>query len=354
MQGLGAGAVPSIAYVAIGRCLPAELRPRMLAVLSTAMVVPALLGPGLAGVVEHAVGWRWVFLGLLPLVGVAAALALPPVRAISPAPDVVNGGQPDRLGAAAWVAIGAALGLAGLGVRNAVLGMALVGVGVAVVRRPLVRLVPPGTFGAAPGLPATVLCRGLLTFTFFGVEAFLPLALDEVRGASTALAGLVLSVAALAWAAGAWVQARLLVRVGARHLVTVGSVLLLVALAGELAVLRDGVPVGLAVGAWILAGLGIGLDYPSLSVTALAEAAPGREGEAMSSLQVSDLLGTAVGAGASGVVVSIGEALGWDLGRAIAMAWLVPAAVGIVLVAGSRRVPGPAVPAELAEGRPVP
>ena len=45
LQGLGAGAVPAVAYVAIGRCLPDRLRPRMMAVLSTAWVAPGLAGP---------------------------------------------------------------------------------------------------------------------------------------------------------------------------------------------------------------------------------------------------------------------------------------------------------------------
>ena len=41
VQGLGAGVVPAVAYVAISRCYPEEFRPRMFAVLSTAWVVPA-------------------------------------------------------------------------------------------------------------------------------------------------------------------------------------------------------------------------------------------------------------------------------------------------------------------------
>ena len=40
IQGLGAGAIPPIAYVAIGRSLPEALRPRMFATLSTAWVLP--------------------------------------------------------------------------------------------------------------------------------------------------------------------------------------------------------------------------------------------------------------------------------------------------------------------------
>ncbi|MEA3056103.1 MAG: hypothetical protein QOD30_1535, partial [Actinomycetota bacterium] len=46
VQGMGSGAVPATAYAAIGRAYPEGLRPRMFAVLSTAWVVPALVGPG--------------------------------------------------------------------------------------------------------------------------------------------------------------------------------------------------------------------------------------------------------------------------------------------------------------------
>jgi MFS family permease len=81
LQGAGGGAVPAIAYVVIGRRYPAAVRPRMFAVLSTAWVVPGLAGPALSGAVAEALGWRWVFLGLLPLVALAVVLTLPAMRA---------------------------------------------------------------------------------------------------------------------------------------------------------------------------------------------------------------------------------------------------------------------------------
>ena len=80
VQGLGAGTIPPIAYVAIGRSLPDRLRPRMFATLSTAWVLPGVIGPAIAGVVGEFVGWRYVFLGLLPLI------ALPGADAPRPAP----------------------------------------------------------------------------------------------------------------------------------------------------------------------------------------------------------------------------------------------------------------------------
>ena len=58
IQGLGAGTIPPIAYVAIGRSLPESLRPRMFAVLSTAWVLPGVIGPAIAGVVGETLGWR--------------------------------------------------------------------------------------------------------------------------------------------------------------------------------------------------------------------------------------------------------------------------------------------------------
>src|SRR6202453_1627983 len=80
VQGLGAGVVPAVAYVAISRCYAEQPRPRMFAVLSTAWVVPGLIGPGVAALVAAAVGWRWVFLGLLPLVAAAGVLVVRALR----------------------------------------------------------------------------------------------------------------------------------------------------------------------------------------------------------------------------------------------------------------------------------
>jgi MFS family permease len=84
LQGLGAGVVPAVAYVAISRCYLEERRPRMFAVLSTAWVVPGLVGPAVAAVVAAAVGWRWVFLGLLPLVIGAGVLVVLALRHVPP------------------------------------------------------------------------------------------------------------------------------------------------------------------------------------------------------------------------------------------------------------------------------
>ena len=80
LQGLGAGAIPAVAYVAIGRALPERLR--------AADVRDAVDGVGPArrasgrpspAVVAEAFHWRLVFLGLLPLIAVAAAMTVPAI-----------------------------------------------------------------------------------------------------------------------------------------------------------------------------------------------------------------------------------------------------------------------------------
>ena len=83
LQGLGAGAVPSVAYASIGRSLAGPQRARMMAVLSTAWVAPGLAGPVISAEVAHVFGWRWVFLGLLPVVAVTGSIALPALTALA-------------------------------------------------------------------------------------------------------------------------------------------------------------------------------------------------------------------------------------------------------------------------------
>ena len=60
VQGLGAGAVSAAAVTTVARGYPADERPRVFALMSTAWVVPSLVGPAVSGVIAETVGWRWV------------------------------------------------------------------------------------------------------------------------------------------------------------------------------------------------------------------------------------------------------------------------------------------------------
>ncbi|MFY9933598.1 MAG: MFS transporter, partial [Streptosporangiaceae bacterium] len=112
LQGIGAGAVPSVAYATIGRSYPGPIRARMMAVLSTAWVAPGLAGPVISAEVARLFGWRWVFLGLLPVVVVAGSLAVPALIRVGPPDEVPPAGQ--RLADGVLTAAGATMLLAGL------------------------------------------------------------------------------------------------------------------------------------------------------------------------------------------------------------------------------------------------
>jgi MFS family permease len=379
LQGLGGGAIPAIAYATIGRAYPEALRPHAFAVLSTAWVVPGLGAPAASAFVADRLGWRWVFGGLLPLVLAAGWLTIGPLRSggaprpdgapppdgtrstgagappagIDPPPGSAarsvdepredaggdaTGTAPARLLSAVRVSVGSALMLAGVTSRSP-LGLPLVAAGLAVGAGPLRRLLPAGTLRARPGVPAAVAARGLLTFAYFGADTFVPLSITASRGASTAMAGVAVSVSTVSWTTGSWTQARLAGRRPGRDLVTAGLTLVVLGVAGMAMTLFPAVPLLLTFVAWGVAGFGMGLAYSPIVTLVLAEAPPGRQGEASTAVQLADNLGVAFGSGIGGVAVAASVARAGTVTAGLAAAFAVAGTVGLVGVTVARRLP---------------
>jgi MFS family permease len=336
VQGLGAGVVPAVAYVAISRCYAEESRPRMFAVLSTAWVVPGLIGPGIAALVAAAVGWRWVFLGLLPLVIAAGVLVVLALRHVPPPASPGTAAVPYL--AVLGVVVGAGTGLASLSSGVAPLAAAGGIAGAVLLAVSMRRLTPPRYLSAQPGLSVTILSRALLTCCFFAGDAYVPYAVVTVRHAPTTLAALALTASTLTWTAGSWVQARYIARWGPRRLVRPGECLIVLGLGAMCLMLLPSVPPALAVAAWALAGAGIGTAYSPLSVTTLDLAAAGEEGRATSALQLCDVLGQAIGTGVAGAIVAATSRIGHGPGVALAFSFAIAVAlIGIIVGA---RLPG--------------
>jgi MFS family permease len=340
VQGLGAGAILSVAYVAIGRAFDDDTRAPVLAVMSTAWVVPGLIAPALGGAMAQHLGWRSVFLVIAALPPIAAVLAVPPLVALG-APANRSTGPGPGVRPALRLSIGAGVVLGALSVRSLLLSPVLGVLGLAIAVPAFRRLVPAGTLSARTGLPAAIAVRGLDTFAFFGAEAFLALTLATVRHLSPTVVGLTLTPATLTWTAGSWIQARYDRRIPRRSIVTAGIVCLVVGLALAAFTLVPGVPVGIAALAWGIAGLGQGLAYSPLTLVTLAEAEPGREGAATASLQLTDVLGTALGTGAGGAIVAAGLTAGWSRRSALGIVFaLMFAAAVVALLAAARLRPG--------------
>ena len=312
IQGFGAGLNGVALYVVVGRAFPDELRPRVFAALSGAWVLPALVGPPVAGALADHASWRWVFFGVVPLTLVATGLVLPRLRHLPPSDPATAGAERGRRGALP-AAFGAALGAGALQYAGqelltlpAVATSGLVVVGGVVLVACMRRLLPPGALRLGRGLPTIVVMRGVFAGAFFGAEAFIPLMLVQQRGLATTVAGASLTGGALTWFLGSWYQGRPGLRLPRSTLVATGSALvasgIVVVTAALLPAVSQSAAAGLAVIGWLLAGLGMGLGVTSLSVLLLEASPAAAQGANSAALQVSESLGAIIMLGLAGAV----------------------------------------------------
>jgi MFS family permease len=301
VQGLGAGVVIVLLYVVAGQAYSPRLRPHLFGAFAAGWVLPALIGPLAAGLVTTHLGWRWVFLGLVPLVGAGLALLLTSSPGRAPDGDLA---QPRRSNAL-WALLAGA-GIAALqyaAQRLDLVAVVLAVLGIAALGASLRRLLPRGTVRARPGIPAVVASRGLLAGAFFGMDALLPFVLTAQHGWSAATAGLPLTAGAVGWVLAAQLQARwpdvprpTVLRAGA-----------LVVAAGVAATATVAVP---ALGGWpayltwLVAGVGMGLGMPSIGVLLLDQSAENERGANSAALQISDVTASALCVGLAGVLVA--------------------------------------------------
>ena len=211
VQGLGTGLLGVALYVVVGHCYPEPLQARMFGAFAAAWVLPALVGPAVAGLIVDQLNWCWVFLAVAV---VTVPIGVPVLRRLSgsPASQRPPAGR-IRLIWAMLVGLGAAL-LQLLGSLPGYLAGATAVLAVMLLLLAGPRLLPAGTFRARRGLPATVLLRGLSAGAFVATQVFLPLLLVRERGLAPAVAGLMLTAGSVAWAAASWVRGRAAGRAG--------------------------------------------------------------------------------------------------------------------------------------------
>jgi len=100
---------------------------------------------------------------------------------------------------------------------------------------------------------------------------------------------------------------------------------------------RVGIAEGIA--AWTVAGLGMGLCYSPLTLLMLKAAPPGREGWASASLNLADVLGSALGIGIGGAAISAAVSLRWPLAAGIATAFAITGTAGLLALTVTARLP---------------
>ncbi len=304
LQGLGSGAISVALYVMVGRNYPEALRPKVFAAFSAGWVVPSMVGPALSGLIVQHLGWRWVFL-IVPLLAIPAALMLRPALARQ-AP--VEASDEDSSGDVVRWAVGASLAALLLyfgGQQQGVLALACMGVAVVGLLLCGHRLLPPGTLRLRRGLPSVIALRGVAAAAFFACEAYLPLLLQRERGLSPSWAGAVLSLGALGWFSGSWLQGHQQRGWSRQQLLRVGTVLMTLGITATLAVLFNVVPLPVALLGWTVTGFGMGMIYASLSVLTLSLSAPQEQGRNSSALQLSEALCVATALALSGALFAL-------------------------------------------------
>ena len=303
LQGAAAGCLTVAVFVLISVVYPRRVQPAVFGLMSSAWVLPALIGPPVAGVVSEVFTWHWVFFGLVPFVVIAVVLIVPAVRRLGPpTPEATGSG---RRAGVVLAALGAAVGVSALSWAaqqiSPVAGVvAVVALGLLVPA--LRRLLPPGVVRARRGVPTVVAARGLLAGSFFTIASYLPLMLHETHGWSLTAAGVPLIAGSLCWSlASAW---------QGRHPDLARPTLLRVGFAGLAAGCLGLVFVApswglpwLAVPLTMLCGAGMGLGFSSVSYLVLSQSTAGEVGFNTSAAQITDQLMVATMVGVGGALL---------------------------------------------------
>jgi MFS family permease len=319
VQGLGSGTMNVAIFVCVAQAYSLTQRPKIFTYISTAWVLPSFIGPPAAAWLTNRLSWHWVFFAVIPLVIFGGVMALPSLRRMiqrpqpnsdatqksappKPAPQKPAPQKPAPLWAAAMLCVAtAALQLAGQ--RRDWIGFGLLMAGLAMLLVSLPQLMPPGFLRFRRGLSQVIQTRGLLPGAFFGAEAFVPLMLVEQRSVPLFQAGAVLTVGAVGWTAGSWLQSRPWLRIRRDVLITLGCCSVAVGLAlVALVAFLPALPYGFVAVSWILGGLGMGLATASTSLAVMTLSRPGDQGRNGSSLNVYDALGSAIFIGLAGTI----------------------------------------------------
>jgi predicted MFS family arabinose efflux permease len=238
----------------------------------------------------------------------------------------------DRIGPRVWLAVAVAAGVLGLSLSDQLKAWILPAVtaSIVVLLLAVLPLVPRGTLRAGRGLPSVVLMRGLIAGALFGSEVYLPYLLVTEYGFSVTWAGLALTVSAIAWAIGSGLQGRFGDRLGNVRISVIGVAMLASATALATATALGHLPPAIAIAGWSLAGGGMGLMYPRMTVLTLAYSTPQNQGFNSSALSIFDAAGSATTIAIMGLVFTAlqatdaGFAVVFGLGALLALLALIP------------------------------
>jgi hypothetical protein len=296
----------ALSYVGVSQLFPAELWPRVLAIVAGVWGVSSLVGPLVGGAFASAGVWRgafWAFAGQAALL-VAAA----PLLATTRTPPA---GETTALPGRQLLALSAGvLAIAAAGVQQETWAMAACSAGgiaalalaLRLERHAAVRLFPPSPLSFAvpwgPGYVAVLLLTmATVSFTVYG-----PLFMARLFGVSPLLAGLLVAMESVAWTLAAIATAN-----APAHrepsLIRGGTAAIAVAVAGLAWTIPRG-PVW-ALGFWTaVQGAGFGICWAFLLRRIVAAVPPSDADRASAAVPTTQMIGYAIGSAVCGMVAN--------------------------------------------------
>ncbi|MEV7024038.1 MFS transporter [Kitasatospora sp. NPDC093558] len=313
VQGLGGGLVAGLGFAVIRSALPERLWTRAAGLVSAMWGVGTLVGPSLGGLFAQLGAWRWAYVLLLVAALGLAALAR---RVLPGRSGAGSGAGPVPLPSLVLLSLAAAAfsvsstvprGWA-TGVSIAV-GVLLLAGFVGVERGRAATVLPRQTYRAGNRLKwlyltVAVLCGGVIP------ENFIPLFGQELGGLGPLVAGFLGAAVSAGWTSAQLFSVGIVSARGRARAIRTGPVVLTAGLlAYGLLQTADasGARVVLWAGVLFVAGTGIGLAFPHLSVAAMSSSAdPAEGGKAAAALSTTQLIAFAVMSAVSGTMISLG------------------------------------------------
>lgn len=308
VSGLGAAFALPMSLVLLTIAYPRrEQRAHALGVWASCNGLAFIIGPTLGGWLVDSIGWRSIFFLALPFCAVAVALTY---RAIDESADP-KGRHLDLPGQGLAI-----LGLAGLAFTAIegsrwgwssplILAVAATAV-VALILLIWVEARTPGPllplgFLRLPVFSAAIAVAGLMTFGMYALLFIMPLYFQTVRGASPFVTGLDLLPMSVAFVIVSQLVGHLTNRFGPRLVMTAGMACMGF---GELALGQIGSATTLATiaMAFVIVGIGLGLNTAPVNGVAVAAVPPARSGTASGMLNTGRMVGATLGVAILGAI----------------------------------------------------
>ena len=336
LQGIGGGIGWTLSFSLVSLLCPPEAKSRAIAAMDVAWTVPSLLAPLIGGMLIDHFHWRWIFaLQLLP-VAISLLLIAPRIRHLNkPVAPYSLWYQLTLVFDACSIAVGTGLLLYALG-QPLGLVWALLPVAALIVYTPLRRCMPEHWLLLRDPLSASLFTAMMGFLVFYGLEAWQPLYLMELKGFSSLTAGLALTAASVCWMLSSQMTAHnllpaMLQSYSAR--LVFGMSILTFSMLLYALLLINAAPAGFTYIVFSLAGLGMGLCFNTARSTALAHTPAGKEGFVAGAISLSVSLGLSLATGIGGALRNHATAVGGELQDAIELIWVFSMSMAVVTIA---------------------